>query len=77
MRGPNARRQFSGNRGIIHGFVHVGEIGALRLHALDPFERLRQVRMGGVRFLAHAIDDPGLNALERFKGGIIKRVNIC
>jgi hypothetical protein len=56
--------QLFAQRLVIKINVHVGDDGLLRLHAHDPFERLSQREMTGVRFVAQRVDDPDIETFE-------------
>src|SRR5579885_632479 len=52
--------------------VHVREDGSTRLHTRDALERVREMGMGRMRRSPVAIDDPGLDTLERRERGIVQ-----
>src|SRR5690606_27031609 len=60
-------RQLRRERVVIGLVIHVCEDRSSRAHALDPLERLREMRVRDVRPLAQAVHDPYLDASERFE----------
>ncbi len=56
----DALGQLAPERLVIEIGMKIGENGAWRFHARDPFERLRQMGVTGMFGVAQRVDDPAL-----------------